>query len=139
MINKLILKRIIILVLSAAMFTDIGSAYAFDICKNIFEKMNQLERRGDYGDRDGYYGDPWGGSSYGYSRGRGYGYGAPGYGYSGPPANGYMVPAYSRPQPEIDALKAEIYQLELRLKKMEKALTHESSKQQTAPTDPGTP
>jgi hypothetical protein len=139
MINKVILKRIIVGVLSAAMFTGIGSAYAFDMCKNIFERMNQLERRGDYGDREGYYGDPWGGPSYGYSRGRGYGYGSPGYGYSGPPAYGYRVPAYSGPQPEIDALRAEIYQLELRLKKMEKALIHESSQQQPAPTAPGTP
>jgi hypothetical protein len=139
MVNKLILKRIIIVVLGAAIFTDIGSAYAFDMCKNIFEKKNQLERRGDYGDREGYYGDPRGGSSYGYSRGRGYGYGSPGYGYGGPPAYGYMGPAYSGPQPEIDALRAEIYQLDLRLKKMEKALIHESPKDQTAPTDPGTP
>lgn len=139
MIDKVILKRIIFVVLSAAMFTDIGSAYAFDICNSIFEKMNQLERRGDYGGREGYYGDPWGGASYAYSRGRGYGYGSPGYGYSGPPADGYMVPGYSGPQPEIDALRAEIYQLELRLKQMEKALIHESSKEQTAPTDSGTP
>ena len=139
MVNKVILKRIIVVVLGAAMFTDIGSAYAFDMCKNIFEKMNQLERRGDYGDREGYYGDPWGGSSDGYSRGRGYGYGSPGYGYGGPPAYGYMVPTYSGPQPESEALRAEIYQLDLRLKKMEKALIHESSKDQTAPTDPGTP
>jgi hypothetical protein len=138
-INKLILKSIIVVVLGTAMFTDIGSAYAFDICKNIFGKMNQLERRGDYRDRERYYGDPWGGPTYGYSRGRGYGYGSPGYGYSGPPAYGYMVPAYSGPQPEIDALRAEIYQLELQVKKMEKALIHESSNEQTAPTDSGTP
>ena len=139
MINTVILKRIIVVVLGAVMFTDIGTAYAFDICKNMFERMNQLERRGDYGDREGYYGDPWGGPSYGYSRGRGYGYGSPGYGYSGPPAYGYRVPAYSGPQPEIDALRAEIYQLEQRLKNMERAQIHESSKEQTAPTDPGTP
>jgi hypothetical protein len=139
MSNKVILKRIIVVVLGAAIFADIGSAYAFDICKNIFGKMNQLERRGDHRDREGYYGSPWGGPSYGYSRGPGYGYGSPGYGYSGPPAYGRMVPAYSGPQPEIDALRAEIYQLELRLKKMEKAPIHQSSKEQTAPTDPGTP
>jgi hypothetical protein len=139
MLNKVILKRIIVVVLSAAMFTGIGSAYAFDICKNILGTMDQLERRGDYTDREGYYGTPWGGPSYGYSRGRGYGYGSPGYGYSGPPPYGYMVPAHSGPQPEIDALRAEIYQLEQRLKDMEKAQIHASSKEQTAPTDPGTP
>jgi hypothetical protein len=50
-----------------------------------------------------------------------------------------MVPAHSGPQPEIDALRAEIYQLEQRLKNMEKAQIHASSKEQTAPTDPGTP
>jgi hypothetical protein len=138
MINTVILKRIIVVVLGAVMFTDIGTAYAFDICKNMFERMNQLERRGDYGDREGYYGDPWGGPSYGYRRGRGYGYGSPGYGYSGPPAYGYMGPAYSGPQPETDALQAQIYQLELRLEKLEKALIHQSSQQQTGPTDPGT-
>jgi hypothetical protein len=82
---------------------------------------------------------PGGGPSYGYSRVRGYGYGSPGYGYSGPPPYGYMVPAYSGPQPEIDALRAEIYQLEQRLKDMEKAQIHASSKEQTAPSDPGTP
>jgi hypothetical protein len=130
MFNEVILKRIIVVVLGTAMFTDIGSAYAFDICKNIFGKMNQLERRGDYRDREGYYGTPWGGPSYGY--------GSPGYGYSGPPPYGYMVPAYSGRQPEIDALRAEIYQLEQRLKNMEKAQIHASSKKQTAPTDPGT-
>jgi hypothetical protein len=139
MIDKVILKRIIVVALGAAMVTDIGSAYAFDICNNIFGKMNQLGRRGDYRDREGYYGTPWGGPRYGYSGIGGYGYGSPDYGYSGPPPYGYMVPAYSGRQPEIDALRAEIYQLEQRLKRMEKAQIHESSKARTAPADPGTP
>jgi len=139
MVNKMIWKRIIVVVLGTAVFTDIGSAYAFDICNKIFGKMDQLERSGDYRDREGYYGDPWSGPSYGYSRGGGYGHGSPGYGYGGPPPYGYMVPAYSGPQPEIDALRAEIYQLELRLQQMERVSIHEPSKEQTAPPGLGTP
>ncbi len=140
MINKVILKRVIVVVLSTAMFTDTGIAYAFDMCKNMFDKMNQSEWRGDYRDRDDYYGDPGVGSGYGYRRGRGYGYGSTGYGHSGPPAPsyGYTVPAYSAPQPGYDALQAEIYHLKLRLKNLEKSLIHESSQQQSAPTDPRT-
>ena len=144
MINKVILKRVIVVVFSTAMFTDTGIAYAFDMCNNMFDKMNQSkmnqsEWRGDYRDRDDYYGDPGVDSGYGYRRGRGYGYGSPGYGYGGPPAPsyGYTVPAYAAPQPGNDALQAEIYQLKLRLKNLEKALIHESSQQQSAPTDPG--
>lgn len=145
MINKVILKQVIVVVFSAAMFTDTGIAYAFDMCNNMFEKMNQpkmnqSEWRGDYRDRDDYYGDPGADSGYGYRRGRGYGYGSPGYGYDGPPAPsyGYTVPAYAAPQPGNDALQAEIDQLKQRIKNLEKALTHESSQQQSAPIDPGT-
>ena len=146
MINKVILKQVIVVVFSTAMFTDTGIAYAFDMCKNMFDKMNQSkmnqsEWRGDYRDRDDYYGDPGVDSGYGYRRGRGFGYGSPGYGYGGPTAPGYYgytVPAYATPQPGNDALQAEIYQLKLRLKNLEKALIHESSQQQSAPTDPGT-
>jgi hypothetical protein len=145
MINKVILKRVIVAVFSTAMFTDTGIAYAFDMCNNMFDKMsqskmNQSEWRGDYRDRDDYYRDPGVDSGYGYHRGRGYGYGSPGYGYGGPPAPGYgyTVPAYAAPQPGNDALQAEIYQLKLRLKNLEKALIHESSQQQSALTDPGT-
>jgi hypothetical protein len=144
MINKVILKRVIVVVFSTAMFTGTGIAYAFDMCKNMFgnmnkSKMNQSEWSGDYRDRDDYYGDPGVDSGYGY-RGRGYGYGSPGYGYGGPPAPsyGHTVPAYAAPQPGNDALQAEIYQLKLRLKNLEKALTNESLRLQSAPTDPGT-
>ena len=88
MINKVILKRVIVVVFSTAMFTDTGIAYAFDMCNNMFEKMNQSKMNqsewgGDYRDRDDYYGDPRVDSGYGY-RGRNYGYGSPGYGYGGP-------------------------------------------------------
>jgi hypothetical protein len=127
------------------LFADTGIAYAFDMCNNIFDKinqskMNQSEWRGDYRDRDDYYGDPGVDSGYDYRRGRGYGYSSPGYGYGGHPAPsyGYTVPAYAAPQPGNDALQAEIYQLKLRLKNLEKALIQESSQQQSAPTDPGT-
>jgi hypothetical protein len=126
------------------MFTGTGIVYAFDMCKNMFgkmnqSKMNQSEWRGDYRDRDDYYGDPGVDSGYGY-RGRGYGYGSPGYRYGDPPAPsyGHTVPAFAAQQPGNDALQAEIYQLKLRLKNLEKVLIHESSQQQSAPTDPGT-
>jgi hypothetical protein len=134
MINEVILKRSIVVVFSTAIFTGTGIAYAFDMCKNMFGKMNQSEWRGDYRDRDDYYGEPGIDSDYGY-RGRDYGYGSPGYGYGGPPAPSY---GYTAPQPGNDALQAEIYQLKLRLKNLEKALIQESSQQQSAPTDPGT-
>jgi len=145
MINKVILKRVIVVVFSTAMFTNTGIAYAFDMCNKMFDKMNQSKMnqsdwRGNYRDRDDYYGDSGVGSGYGYRRGRGYGYGSPGYGYGGPPASsyGYNVPAYAAPQPGNDALQEEVYQLKLRLKSLEKALSHESSQQQSAQTDPGT-
>ena len=139
MINKGILNRVIVVVFSTALFTDTGIAYAFDMCNNMFDKMNQSkmnqsEWRGDYRDRDDYYRDPGVDSGYGYS-GRGYGYGSPGYGYGGPPTPSY---GYAAPQPGSDALQAEIYQLKLRIKSLEKALTHESSQPQSVPTDPGT-
>jgi hypothetical protein len=140
MINKVILKRVIIVVFSTAMFADTGSAYAFDMCKNMFGKMNQSktnqsEWRGDYRDRGDYYGNPGVDSGYGYRRGRDYDYGSQGYSYGGPPAPSY---GYTAPQPGNDALQAEIYQLKLRLKNLEKALIHESSQQESTPTDPGT-
>ena len=145
MINKVILKRVIAVVFSTAMFTGTGIAYAFDMCNNMLDKMNQSNKnqsewRDDYRNHDDYYGDPGVDSGYGYRRGRGFGYGSPGYGYGGPPAPsyGHTVPAYAAPQPGNDALQAEIYQLELRLKNLEKVLIHESSQQQSAPTDPGT-
>jgi hypothetical protein len=139
MINEIILKRAIVAVFSTAVFTGTGIANAFDMCKNMFGKMNQSEWRGDNRDRDDYYGDPGADSGYGY-RGRDFGYVSPGYGYGGPPAHsyGYTAPAYAAPQPGNDALQAEIYQLKLRLKNLEKALTHESDRTQSAPTDPGT-
>jgi hypothetical protein len=131
MINKVILKRVIVVVFSTAMFTDTGIAYAFDMCNNMFDKMNQSEWRGDYRDRDDYYGYPGVDS--------GYGYGSLGYAYGVPPAPsyGYTAPAYAAPQPGNDALQAEIYQLKLRIKNLEKALTHESSQPQSTLTDPG--
>lgn len=134
MINEVILKRVIVVVFSTALFTETGIAYAFDMCNNMFDmmnksKMNQSEWRGDYRDRDDYYEYPGVNSGYGYGRGRGYGYGSPGYGYGGPPdpSYGYTAAAYAAPQPGSDALQAEIYQLKLRIKNLEKALTHESS------------
>jgi len=136
MINEVILKRAIVVVFSAAMFTGTGIAYAFDMCKNM---MNPSKSRDDYRDRDDYYGDPGVDSRYGY-RGRGYGYSSPGYGYGGPPATGYgyTALAYGAPQPGSDALQAEIDQLKQRIKNLEKTLTHESDRPQSAPTDPGT-
>jgi len=130
MINNVILKRVIVVVFSTAMFTDTGIAYAFDMCKNMFGKMNQSKmEQSDFG------------------------YGSPDYGYGGPPAPsyGHTVPAYAAPHPGSDALQAEIYRLELRIKNLEeidqlkqqiknleKALTHESFRPQGVPTDPGT-
>jgi hypothetical protein len=121
MINQVMLKRSIVVVLSTAMFTGTGIANAFDMCKNMFGKMNQSEWRGDYRDRD-------------------YGYGSPGYGYGGPPVPGYRYTArvYDAPQTRSDALQAEVDQLKQRIKNLEKALTHESDRTQSAPTDPGT-
>ncbi len=88
MINDVILKRSIVVVLSTAIFTGTGIAYAFDMCKNMFSKMNQSEWRGDYRDRDDYHGYPGFDSGYGY-RGRDYGYASPGYGYGGSPVHSY--------------------------------------------------
>ena len=59
MINEVFLKRSIVVVLSTAIFTGTGIAYAFDMCKNMFGKMNQSDGRGDYRDRDDYPGYPW--------------------------------------------------------------------------------
>ena len=126
MTNKAILKRVLVVVFGTAIFTDTGIAYAFDMCKNIFDMMNrsklkQSEWEGNYVDRDGYYGNSEVAS--------GYGHGLPGYGYGAPrvPGYGYTVPTYSAPQPGNEALQAEIYQLQLRIKNPERALTHESS------------
>lgn len=128
MINKVILKRVIVIVFTTAVFTGTGIACAFDMCKNIFGMMNrsklqQSEWRGNYRDLDGYYGDSDVASAYGY--------GSPGYGYGGPPTPGYayIVPTYATPQPGNEALQAEIYQLQLRIKNLERALTHDSSNQ----------
>lgn len=88
MINEKILKRSIAVVLSAAIFTGSGIACAFDMCKNMFDKMNQSEWRGDNSGRDYYRGYPVVDSGYGY-RGRYYGYASPGYDYGGPPVPGY--------------------------------------------------
>ena len=71
MINDLILKWSIVAVLGTAIFTGTGIAYAFDMCKNIFGKMNQSEWRGDY------------------YRDRDFGYASPGYGYGGYPVHSY--------------------------------------------------
>ncbi len=125
MINDAILKRAIVVVLSTAMFTGTGIAYAFGFCNT----SNPSKWRGDYRDRDDYYGDPGVYSGYGY-RGRGYGYGSPNYGYT--------APEYAAPQPGSDALQAEIDQLKQRINNLEKALTHESFRPQGVPTDPGT-
>ena len=80
MINNGILKRSIVVVLGAVIFTGTGIANAFDMCKNIFGKMNQSEWRGDYRDRGDYHGDPWFDPGYAY-RDRYYGYASPDYGY----------------------------------------------------------
>jgi hypothetical protein len=71
MINDLILKWSIVVVLGTAIFTGTGIAYAFDMCKNMFGKMNQSEWRGDY------------------YRDRDFGYASPGYGYGGYPVHSY--------------------------------------------------
>ena len=71
MINNGILKRSIVVVLGAVIFTGTGIANAFDMCKNIFGKMNQSEWRGDY------------------YRDRDFGYASPGYGYGGYPVHSY--------------------------------------------------
>ena len=88
MINEVFLKRSIVVVLSTAIYTGTGIAYGFDMCKNMFGKMNQSEERGDYRGRDDYPGYPWVESGYGY-RGRAYGYASPGYGYGGYPVQSY--------------------------------------------------
>ncbi|MGD2055794.1 MAG: hypothetical protein PVJ15_03235 [Gammaproteobacteria bacterium] len=135
MITKVILKRMIVVFFSTAMFADTGIACAFDICKNMFDKMNrsrvnQPEWRSNYRDSDDYYGDR--------EVGPDYGYGSPAYGYGGPPVPGYAAPAYAAPQSGNEALQAEIYQLKLRLRNLENALIQENSRQQSAPVDPGT-
>ena len=129
MINKVFLRRVVVTVFSAALCTDSVLVYAFDICNSMFDKIRQTtvkqsEWRGGNIYRDDYYGDPGFAPSYGPLSGRGYGYGPQGYGYAAPPAPayGYNVPAYAAPQPGIDALQAEIYQLKLRLKDLEQAL-----------------
>jgi hypothetical protein len=126
MINKVILKRVIVITFTTAVSTNTGIACAFDMCKNIFDMMNrskvkQSEWRGNYRDLDGYYGDS--------DVASGYGCGSPSYGYGSPPTPGYgyTVPTYATPQPGNEALQAEIYQLQLRIKNPERALTHESS------------
>ena len=88
MIDKVILKRSIVVLLSTAIFTGTGIARAFDMCKNMFDKMNHSEWRGDDRGRDYYRGYPVVDSSYGYG-GRDYGYASPGYGYGG-----FPVPRY---------------------------------------------
>ena len=130
MINEVILKRAIIVVFGTSMFTGNGIAYAFDMC-NI---MNPSKWRGDYRDRDDYYGDPRVDSGYGY-RSRGYGYD-----YGSPPARGYgyTAPAYGAPHAGSDALQAEIDQLKQRIRHLERALPHEATRPQSAPTAPGT-
>ena len=148
MINEVILKRAIVVVLSTAMLTGTGIAYAFGFCNT----SNPSKWKGDYRDRDDYYGDRGVDSGYGY-RGRNYGYGSPGYGYGAPPAPGYgyTAPAYAAPQPgsnalqaEIDRLKQriknleEIDQLKQQIKNLEKAPTQESFRTHGVPTDPGT-
>jgi len=75
MIKQVILKRSIIFVLSATIFSGTGIAYAFDMCKNMFAMMNHSERSDSY--RDRYYG-----------------YAPPGYGYGGPPVYGYPYYPY---------------------------------------------
>lgn len=148
MINKVIMKRSVAVVFIAATFTDTGIAYAFDMCDNIFNminkskmkqsEMNQSGWRSDSRYRDDYYGETGPDSVYSY-RDRGYGQGSTGYGYVDHPAYGYgyIEPAYAVPQPGNDALQEEIYQLKMRIKYLEKALSHESSLPQKAPTNPG--
>jgi hypothetical protein len=88
MVNGVILKRSIVVVLSTAIFTGAGFAYAFDMCKDMFGKMNQSEWRDGYTDRDDYHGYPGVNPGYGY-RGRDYGYASPGYGYRSAPVHSY--------------------------------------------------
>ena len=88
MVNQVIMKRSIVVMLSAAISTSTGVAYAFDMCKNMFSKMNRSEWGGDYRDRDDYPGYHGVGPDYDY-RGRYYGYATPGDGYGGYPVLGY--------------------------------------------------
>jgi hypothetical protein len=88
MSNERILKRSIVAVLSTVIVTGSGVACAFDMCKNIFGKMNQSEWKRDYRERDYYRGGPVVDSGYDY-RGRDYGYAAPGYGYAAYPVASY--------------------------------------------------
>ena len=78
MINNGILKRSIVVVLGAVIFTGAGIANAFDMCKNIFGKMNQAQWR------DGYMGQD-------------YGYAPAGYGYGGYPVYSH---SYGNERPE---------------------------------------
>ena len=102
MSNEVIFRRSIVVLLSAAIFTGTGIAYAFDMCKNMFGKMNQSEWGGDYRDRDYYRGDPVLGSGYGY-RGRNYGYASPGYGFGGAPVQSYGYMS-ERPETALEIL-----------------------------------
>ncbi len=97
MINEVVLKRAIVVVLSTAMFTGTGIAYAFGFCNT----SNASKSRVDYRDRDDYYGDPRVDSGYGY-RGRNYGYGSQGYGYGAPqpPVMGTLCQHTPRRNPE---------------------------------------
>jgi hypothetical protein len=70
MFSHVILKRSIVGSLSAAIFAGTGTAYAFDMCRNIFGKSNQSEWRDDY-------------------RYPNYGYAPVGYGYGGPRVHSY--------------------------------------------------
>jgi len=70
MMSDVILKQSIVVVLSTAILTGTGSACAFDMCKNMFGKMNRSGWSGDYRDRD-------------------YGYASPDYGYGG-----FTAPSY---------------------------------------------
>jgi hypothetical protein len=88
MFNDVIVKRSIIVVLSTALVTGAGIAHAFDMCKNIFGKMNQSDWRGGYRERDYYRGVPVLAPGYGY-RGRDYGYASPGYVYAASPVQSY--------------------------------------------------
>jgi hypothetical protein len=116
--DRIHLRRAPALVLGATLICGAATSFAFD----MGNMMNPSKWMGGGNDRDDYDEGPWGGPGYGWG-GPG-GYGGPGYGYGGPggygrPDYGYGAPADygSAPggaegQPELDALRQRVRELE---------------------------
>jgi hypothetical protein len=144
MVNSAKLIRVIVVVFGIVMVANAGNACAFDICNKMFGMMNKSqvshsEWNDDSRDSNDYYRNAGDDSNYGY-RASGYGHRSPGYGYGGTPVPGYgyNAPVYRVPYSDNGAVQAEIYQLKMRIRSLEKALTRESSRPQNAPAKPGT-